>query len=106
MKIWDSNVKCRACGLSVWKEVAHKKLSDSMLKKLLTTGKTQVLKGFKSKSGKTFDAALVLKEDFSVGFDFSEVESGKPAPAQRTNVSTGDPNECPPPSIDDMPYWM
>ena len=106
MKIWDSNVKCRACGLSVWKEVAHKKLSDSMLKKLLTTGKTQVLKGFKSKSGKTFDAALVLKEDYSVGFDFSEVESGKPAPAQRTNVSTGDPNECPPPSIDDMPYWM
>ncbi|MCR5003388.1 MAG: DNA topoisomerase 3 [Bacteroidales bacterium] len=106
MKIWENNVKCRACGLSVWKEVAHKKLSDSMMRKLLTTGRTQVLKGFKSKSGNTFDASLVVKDDFTIGFDFSEVAPRKTAPQQQNAVSTGDPNECPPPSLDDAPYWM
>lgn len=43
-------------------EIAGKKLSEEDVVKLLTNGKTDVIKGFKSKSGKKFDALLELKE--------------------------------------------
>ena len=39
---------------------------------LLTKGKTGVLKGFKNKQGKRFDAALVFDADFNTGFVFPE----------------------------------
>ncbi len=42
-----------------------------MVKRLLTKGETAVLKGFKSKAGKSFSAALVLKEG-KVEFDFTK----------------------------------
>jgi hypothetical protein len=46
---------------------------------LLTKGKTAVIKGFKSKGGKSFDAALKFDADFQVVFDFSgkKREKGK-----------------------------
>lgn len=74
MKIWDTNVKCKVCGHSVWRTVAGKLLSDATMKKLLTTGHTQILKGFKSKSGKEFEAALMLDESKKVAFDFGKVD--------------------------------
>jgi DNA topoisomerase-3 len=39
---------------------------------LLTAGKTPVIKGFKSKNGKPFDAALKFDTDFKAVFDFPE----------------------------------
>jgi DNA topoisomerase-3 len=44
---------------------------------LLTKGKTGTVKGFKSKSGKTFDAALKFDADFQVVFDFPEKKGEK-----------------------------
>ena len=34
--------------------------------------KTGLIKGFKGKNGKAFDASLVLDEQFNVGFSFPE----------------------------------
>ncbi len=37
---------------------------------LLTSGKTAIIKGFKSKGGKSFDAALKFDAYYTVVFDF------------------------------------
>jgi len=60
------------CRFIVWKEIAGKKLAGAQVKELLGKGRTGVIKGFKSKAGKAFDAALVLGPDGKVGFDFGE----------------------------------
>ena len=43
--------------------IAGKKLTDSNVKELLQNGITPVINGFKSKSGKTFEARLALNRD-------------------------------------------
>ncbi|KAA6326869.1 hypothetical protein EZS27_024076, partial [termite gut metagenome] len=44
---------------------------------LLTKGRTGIIKGFKSKAGKPFDAALKFDENYRVTFDFPERKTGK-----------------------------
>lgn len=62
------------CTFTLWKEVAGKKLSEAEAKKLLTNKKTGKIKGFTSKSGKKFDAYLVLQRDsanqYKAAFEF------------------------------------
>ncbi|OAT83487.1 type IA DNA topoisomerase [Desulfotomaculum copahuensis] len=60
------------CKFAVWKEIAGKKITVHQTKELLHKGKTGVLKGFKSKTGKGFDAALVLGEGGKVNFEFAD----------------------------------
>jgi DNA topoisomerase-3 len=52
-------------------------LSDKQVNDLLTKGKTEVIKGFKSKAGKAFDAALKFDENYRVTFEFPERKAGK-----------------------------
>lgn len=63
--------KTGTCSFSIPAEVAHKKLADSNVKDLLSIGKTKMIKGFKSKAGKSFDARLQIK-DGKVEFLFDE----------------------------------
>lgn len=58
------------CGLTIWKSVAGKKITPAMFKKLLKTGETATLKGFKPKLGKKFDANLKLVGGGKVEFGF------------------------------------
>lgn len=58
------------CGFIIWKTIAGKTISAAQAKKLVIKKKSDLIKGFKSKTGKVFDAYLVLKDDFSVGFEF------------------------------------
>jgi DNA topoisomerase-3 len=66
--------KCpdESCGLVIFRSVSEKQLSDHQITELLTKGKTGIVKGFKSKAGKSFDAALKFAADFKVIFDFSD----------------------------------
>ncbi|MBB3207342.1 DNA topoisomerase-3 [Rhodopirellula rubra] len=57
------------CGLTIWKLMSGKKISMTNVKKLLKKGETPVIKGFKSKAGKSFEAKLKLVEG-KVRFDF------------------------------------
>ena len=50
------------CKFVIWRTMSEKKLSDNQIKTLLEQGKTSVIKGFKAKSGKTFNASLLLNE--------------------------------------------
>ena len=58
------------CGFRVWKVRSGKRLSATQVQKLLKNGHTDRLKGFKSKAGKPFEAALKLDGQNGVVFDF------------------------------------
>lgn len=57
------------CKFAVNKKIAGKTISEPQIKKLLETGITDEIKGFKSKEGKEFAAKLKL-QDGQVVFDF------------------------------------
>jgi DNA topoisomerase-3 len=65
------------CGLVVFRSVSDKQLSDKQITDLLTKGKTEVIKGFKSKAGKAFAAALKFDENHRVMFDFEKKDGDK-----------------------------
>lgn len=58
------------CTMVIWKTIAHKKITPAMARKLLTTGETGVLAGFKSGKGKEFRVNLKLI-DGKVHMDFA-----------------------------------
>ncbi len=62
VKVWDKNAKCTnpECGLYLNRYWCEKRLSEPAIKNLLENGKTGLIRGFKSKAGKTFDARLKL----------------------------------------------
>lgn len=66
---------CTGCGFKLWSEVAGKKITSTQAETLIKKGKTGSIKGFtSSKSGKKFDAALVLqdKKTGKVSFEFAK----------------------------------
>ena len=70
-----------SCKFSIGK-IAGKDLSESAVRELINTGKTGTIRGFKSKSGKKFDACLMLDKDEKgivkgIAFDFENVEPVK-----------------------------
>lgn len=58
------------CKFTIWKIVAKKKLSVAQVKLLMTSKKTELIKGFKSKAGKPFEAYLFLNQEGKVEFEF------------------------------------
>ena len=63
------------CDFVVWMEIAHKKISKAQVQKLLKTGTTDEIKGFKNKDGKEFSAKLKINEEKNgAAFDFAKSE--------------------------------
>ena len=60
------------CKYTIWKEIAHKKLTPKNVEDLLQKGKTSLIKGFKSKTGSDFEAHLVLDKELKIGFEFND----------------------------------
>lgn len=64
-------------------EIAGKMLSATNVRHLLSDGRTDTIRGFKSKSGKKFDARIVLNKDETTGkviglkFSFDDIEPPK-----------------------------
>ena len=59
------------CGFVIWKTVAGKEITPIQAEKLLTKGKSDIIKGFTSKAEKKFDARLKLNSStFAVEFEF------------------------------------
>ncbi|MBE7443031.1 MAG: DNA topoisomerase 3 [Flavobacteriales bacterium] len=57
------------CNFVIWRVIAQKSITDKDIYLLLENGTTKKIGGFKSTKGKSFNAVLKLKEDFS-GVDF------------------------------------
>lgn len=69
------------CDFAIGK-IAEKELNEAQIKVLLRDGRTTTIRGFKSKTGKKFDACLMLDKDETgtvkgVKFDFEHVEAKK-----------------------------
>lgn len=74
LRFFKKLVKCSDdhCQWILFKSKAGKMLNDDQIRNLISTGKTGLLKGFTSKSGKTFDAILILNDKKEVTFDFNK----------------------------------
>jgi DNA topoisomerase-3 len=79
VRFYPKVAKCtdEQCGLVVFRNISEKQLTDKQITDLLTKGKTDIVKGFKSKAGKAFDAALKFDENYRVVFDFHEKKAWK-----------------------------
>lgn len=84
----------RGCDFVIWKTIAGKKISPALVQVLLARRRSMVLKGFKSKAGKRFSAALVLGADGKVALDFGAGPAGD-APAPRARAPRA-PADAPP----------
>ncbi|MGQ9824178.1 MAG: DNA topoisomerase 3 [Desulfotomaculales bacterium] len=60
------------CRFVIWKRIAGKIIPPGQVKALLEKGQTATLKGFLSRTGKKFNAALKLNEEGKVIFHFSD----------------------------------
>ncbi|KGN71015.1 DNA topoisomerase I [Porphyromonas gulae] len=71
--------KCNneACGLIVFRNKSGKDLTDGQLKELLLKGKTPLIKGFKSKENKSFDAAIAFDTAYNMIFQFNNAKRKK-----------------------------
>lgn len=58
------------CPLTVFRNKGERQLTDHQLTDLLTKGKTSLIKGFKSKEGKSFDAFVTFDKDFRTVYEF------------------------------------
>jgi DNA topoisomerase-3 len=74
VRFYPKVVKCADpnCGLTVFRSKGEKELTEKQITELLSKGKTAVINGFKSKTGKVFPAALKFNENWQVVFDFPE----------------------------------
>ena len=79
MRFYGKVVRCdnTECGLPVFRLKAGRTLSDDEIKDLLTEGHTKLLKGFKSKQGKSFDAVVAFDGEYNTTFVFPEAKKGK-----------------------------
>ena len=71
---FDKVAKCADvdCGFTLFRNKGGKVLTDKQIVGLVTTGRTPLVKGFRNREGRSFDAALVLNPDFTVGYSFPD----------------------------------
>ena len=60
------------CGFTLFRNKGGKELTDKQIVELITKGRTSLIKGFRNRDGKSFDAALVLNPDFTTGYSFPD----------------------------------
>lgn len=74
MQFYGKVVRCDnlACGLPIFRQKASRNLTDAEITTLLTDGHTSLLKGFKSKLGKNFEAVVAFDADYNTVFVFPE----------------------------------
>ncbi|MCP1994359.1 type IA DNA topoisomerase [Flavobacterium sp. HSC-61S13] len=72
LQIRDKVVKClnSECNWLVFRNVCEVTLQIRDINNLIENGRTELLQGLQSKTGKKFDAYIVLKEDFTTQFEF------------------------------------
>lgn len=72
--IRDKNVKCsdEICSWMQFRNVCGVQINIADIESLVTKGRTSLIKGMESKSGKKFDAYIVLNEKTITYFDFTK----------------------------------
>ena len=70
----DKIVKCpdEVCNWIQFRNVCGVQISVADVERLVSKGKTSLIKGMKSKAGKKFDAYIVLNKDYKTSFEFEK----------------------------------
>ena len=86
-----SNIENEGCNFPIiWKKIGGKSITDEIVKDLVSTGRTQILKGFKNKEGVSFDAALIIdKENNKIKYDFTKHTIGECPKCKTGKVEKG-----------------
>ena len=64
------------CGWRAWTTIAGKTITDTTMRGLLA-GRKVSLKGFTSRKGSGFDAAILIDKDKGIAFDFNDNKERK-----------------------------
>ena len=56
-------IACDGCEFKLWLTAGGKTLTEGQIKSFFDKGTTGLIKGFKSKAGKKFDAEIVLNDE-------------------------------------------
>src|SRR5437667_5934783 len=71
----DSVGPAKSCDFRSGKVILQRAVEREQMKKLLATGRTDLLQRFISRKGRPFNAFLVLTDKKDVGFEFEKRES-------------------------------
>ncbi len=98
-----SNYRENNCRFSVREVICSRPISITMMRLLLSEGKTGLIEGFVSpKSGKSFDAYLTLSEGRAI---FAFPDRPRPAPSPEAGGGYTPPPEVPPYPENPLPEW-
>ena len=78
----------RKCDFRSGRMILQQPIEREQMKKLLETGRTDLLTGFVSKKGRRFKAFLVKQPDGKIGFEF-QAKAPKEAPAEKPATRRG-----------------
>lgn len=81
----------RSCPFVVFGTMSGRTISARMVSTLLRDGRTDIVKGFKSKKGKPFEAGLEVRSDHTVGFYFPPRTDARSAPSSEAPQSRTSP---------------
>jgi DNA topoisomerase-3 len=72
ISMYQKVAKCSdmSCNLTIFKSVCGKNLTETQIVELVKTGKTGLIKGFKSKQGNSFDGILRFDDTFKVIIEY------------------------------------
>jgi DNA topoisomerase-3 len=76
------------CGFAMPSRVAGRAIRAPLAGVLLERRRSQPLRGFRSKAGKSFSAALVLDDDGALRFDFASAGAGRTRPPAGPGVDS------------------
>jgi len=80
----NSQRDTKPCKFAISKEILQQPIEREQMKKLLASGKTDLLTAFVSKKGRRFKAFLVKQPDGKIGFEFQARPAKEKAPAEKT----------------------
>jgi DNA topoisomerase-3 len=76
VRIFEKAANCtrknEGCDFVIFRTICSKKLTEKQITALVIKKSTDLIKGLKSKSGKSFDAILILDDQFKIQFKFSK----------------------------------
>ncbi|WP_313380494.1 DNA topoisomerase III [Proteiniphilum saccharofermentans] len=77
--VWNKVVKCSddACGWLQFRNICGVQLSVSDIESLVINGKTNLIKGLKGKSGRKFNAYIIMDDKGETTFEFEKRKSQK-----------------------------
>ncbi|PIE89592.1 MAG: hypothetical protein CR997_10275 [Acidobacteria bacterium] len=80
-KAYSCNGWKSGCDFVVWKVISSKTISKQHVRMLLRQGCTELIRGFKSRNGRSFNACLKLDKQLKIVFHFPEREQAPSTPA-------------------------